>query len=53
MSLQPTTTLLSIDIDNGKVISSGGNNIEKSVKSDFIKAVYRIEEFSFLTFDTR
>ena len=52
-SPQLTGTLLATNIDNSKVISSSSRNDRKSAKADFIKPMYRVEEPSFLTFDTR
>ena len=53
MSFQLATILLSTNINNSKVISSGSKNNKKSAKSNFTKTMYRAEELSFLTFDTR
>ena len=46
-------TLPATDIDDSKIVSSSGRNNGKLAKSDFIKPVHKVEEFSFLTFDAR
>lgn len=54
--LQLINTLLQISIDNSKVVNSirrNNKNLAKSIKLNFIKAIYKVKKSSFLTPDTR
>ena len=53
MSPHLTCTLRATVINDSEVISSSGKNDRKLAKSDFTKPMYRTEEPSFLTPDTR
>ena len=52
-SSQLVDALQSTSIGDSKIISSSSENNEKSTKSDFINAVYKVEESSFLTSNIR
>ena len=44
----PANTLLFTILDNSNIISSGSKNDRKMALFDFIKAIYKVKESSFL-----